>query len=182
MSLKHALLGFLNYSNMTGYELKQHFDQSIHHFWNANLSQIYPTLTQMEEEGLLTMEVEYQENRPNRKVYHITEAGREEMQRWLREPMDLSPVRQAFLIKIFFGGSLEKEEVLAQLRHNLKLHREQLATYLGPVQEGLRKGIEATGLKREGLFWELTLDAGIKTKEAWIEWLEEAIKKIEADI
>ena len=44
MSLKHALLGFLSYAPMTGYDLKRYFDQSIHHFWNANLSQIYPRL------------------------------------------------------------------------------------------------------------------------------------------
>jgi len=179
MSLKHALLGFLNYACMSGYELKQHFDQSIQHFWNANLSQIYPTLGQMEEEGLLTMEVEYQENRPNRKIYHITDAGCKELQRWLREPMDLQPIRQAFLIKVFFGGNLAKEEILAQLHHDLELHRELLATYLGPVQEGLQQSIEATGLEREGLFWDLTLEAGVKLKKAWIEWLEAAIKKIE---
>lgn len=179
MSLKHALLGFLNYTNMTGYELKQHFDQSVHHFWNANLSQIYPTLSQMVEEGLLTMEVEYQENRPNRKVYHITDAGREELQRWLREPMDLQPIRHAFLIKVFFGGSLGKEEIAAQLRHNLELHRKLLATYLGPVQEVLQQNIRATSLEREGLYWGLTLEAGIKQEKTWIEWLEEAIKKIE---
>lgn len=179
MSLKHALLGFLNYTSMTGYELKQHFDQSINHFWNANLSQIYPTLSQLEEEGFLTMEVDYQENRPNRKVYHITDAGREELKRWLGEPMDLPPVRNAFLIKVFFGGSLGKEEVLTQLRHNLKLNRELLAAYLGPVKKVLQQNIDAKRLEREGLFWGLTLEAGIKHQKACIEWLEESIKKIE---
>jgi len=179
MSLKHVLLGFLNYSSMTGYELKQRFDQSIKHFWNANLSQIYPTLSQLEAEGLLTMEVDYQENRPNRKVYHITDAGRKELKRWLGEPMDLPPVRQAFLIKVFFGGNLGKEEILNQLRHNLKLHQELLATYTGPVKEVLEQNIEARGMEREGLFWGLTLEAGIKYQKAWIEWLEESIKKIE---
>ncbi len=179
MSLKHALLGFLNYADKTGYELKQLFDHSINHFWNANLSQIYPTLSQMEKEGLLIMEVEYQENRPNRKVYHITDAGREELQRWLCEPMDLPPARYAFLIQVFFGGSLGKEEILKQMRHHLKLQRELLTTYQDPVQERLRHGIEVSGMKREGLFWGLTLEAGINITKAWIEWLEEAIKKIE---
>lgn len=179
MSLKQALLGFLNYAPMTGYELKQNFDQSVHHLWNASLSQIYPTLSQMEKEGLLTMEVEYQEDRPNRKVYHITEAGRKELQRWLREPMTLPPTRQAFLIQIFFGGSLTKEEVLTQLRRHLALHQEQLAAYQGPVREVLQQKVEATGLEREGLFWGLTLEAGIKYEEGWIAWCEKAIERIE---
>lgn len=180
MSLKHALLGFLNYSTLTGYELKQHFDHSIHHFWNANLSQIYPTLGQMEKEGLLTMEVEYQENRPNRKVYRITEAGREDLKRWLREPMEMPPMREAFLIKVFFAGSLDKEDILAQLRERMETHKQHLEAYRGMVREVLNQKIETTGLKREGLFWGLTLEAGIRFEETWIGWCEEAIKKIEA--
>ncbi len=179
MSLKYAMLGFLNYGDMTGYDLKQCFDQSIKHFWNANLSQIYPTLSRLEEDGLLTMKVEYQEDRPNRKVYRITEAGREELQRWLREPMAPQLHRNPFLIKIFFGRSIKKEELLVQLRHHLALHKEEMSAYQGPVREVLMQYIEATGLKREGLFWGLTLEAGIKQNKASIEWLEEAISKIE---
>ncbi|NLI14550.1 PadR family transcriptional regulator [Pelotomaculum propionicicum] len=180
MSLKHALLGFLNYGSMSGYDLKQCFDQSIQHFWSANLSQIYPTLSQLEEEGLLTMEVAYQEDRPNRKVYHITEAGRAELRRWLREPMETPPQRQPFLVKVFFGGNIAKEDLLAQLRCQLSLHKEQVSAYQGPVRKVLQQYIEATGLAQEGLFWGLTLEAGIKQKKAWIEWLEEAIVKIES--
>jgi len=179
MSLKHALLGFLNYGGMSGYELKQCFDQSIRHFWNANLSQIYPTLGQMEKEGLLTLKVKYQEDRPNRKVYYITEAGRKELRRWLCEPVELPLTRHPFLIKVFFGGNLEKEEILAQLRHDLVLRQEQLDAYQKRVREVLEQYIKATGMEREGLFWGLTLEAGIKFEEAWIQWCEEAINKIE---
>ncbi|MEA3439723.1 MAG: PadR family transcriptional regulator, partial [Chloroflexota bacterium] len=148
MSLKHALLGFLSYQPMTGYDLKQHFDRSIYYFWNAKLSQIYPTLNRMREDGWLTMEVDYQEERPNRKVYHITDAGRGELHRWLREPVDMAPVRDVFLIKIFFGGKLEKVEMLAQLRRHLILHQEQLAAYQGTVQQAIQQNAEATGLVR----------------------------------
>jgi len=180
MSLKHALLGFLSYQPMTGYDLKQHFDRSIYYFWNANLSQIYPTLSKMKGEGWLTMEVEYQEDRPNRKVYHITTAGREELRRWLRAPAAVAPVRDAFLIKTFFSGQLDKEEVLSQVRHHLALHQEQLAAYQETVRGTIQQSIEATGMERDGLFWNLTLDKGIKYEQGWVEWCQEAIAKIEA--
>ncbi|MEA3309264.1 MAG: PadR family transcriptional regulator, partial [Chloroflexota bacterium] len=170
MSLKHALLGFLSYQPMTGYDLKQHFDRSIYYFWNANLSQIYPTLSKMKGEGWLTMEVEYQEDRPNRKVYHVTTAGREELRRWLQEPVAVAPVRDAFLIKTFFSGQLAKEKVLSQLRHHLTLHQEQLAAYQETVRGTIQQSIEATGMERDGLFWNLTLDKGIKYEQGWIEW------------
>src|SRR6266508_4499259 len=64
---------------MTGYELKKFFDTSVAHFWNAELSQIYPALKAMESEGLVEMKVEVQNDRPNRKVYSITESGRREL-------------------------------------------------------------------------------------------------------
>lgn len=179
MSLKHALLGYLTYRDLTGYELKQYFDTSVQHFWPVNLSQIYPTLGRMEEEGLVTMQLQYQEGRPNRKVYHITEDGRAELRHWLVEPMDLQPVREPFLIKVFFGAGLAKEEILAQLRGRLELLRARLADYEGPVREGMERRIGETGLERDGLYWGLTLECGVKGTEACIAWLEEAIGKIE---
>jgi PadR family transcriptional regulator AphA len=179
MPLKHALLGFLSQQPMTGYDIKQHFDRSIYYFWNAKLSQIYPALSRMKEDGWLTMEVEHQENRPNRKVYHITKAGHDELRCWLREPMDMPLIRVAFLVKVFFGAELEKDEILTQLHHHMALHRERLATYQGSVRDAVRQNIEATGLEREGVFWGLTLDMGIKYEQSWIEWCEEAIEKIE---
>lgn len=181
MPLKHALLGFLSQQPMTGYDLKQHFDRSIYYFWNAKLSQIYPTLNRMKEDGWLTMKVEHQEDRPNRKVYYITEAGRGELRRWLQEPMDLPLIRMPFLIKVFFGAELEKEEMLAQLRHHLTLHQERLATYQGSVRDAIQQKVEAAGLERKGIFWEMTLDMGIKYERQWIEWCREAIEKIKLD-
>jgi hypothetical protein len=133
----------------------------------------------MKDEGLLTMEVDYQDDRPNRKVYSITDAGREELQRWLREPVELSQTRIPFLIQVFFAGRLPKEEILAQLRRNLALHQEQLAAYKGPVRDGMQQNIEKTGLEREGVFWSLTLEAGIENEKAWIKWCREAIETIE---
>ncbi len=69
---------------------------------------------------------------------------------------------------------------MAQLRRQLSLDKEQMSAYQGLVRKVLQDYIEYTGLAQEGLFWGLTLEAGIKQKKAWIEWLEEAIVKIES--
>jgi DNA-binding PadR family transcriptional regulator len=103
LSLKHALLGILSCEPMTGYEVKQFFDSSVQHFWNAELSQIYPTLKGLEESGYVDKRVEVQESRPNRKIYAITDTGRDEFLRWVRETQQPSDLRDPFLIKIFFG-------------------------------------------------------------------------------
>jgi len=178
MSLKYALLGFLNHSSMTGYDLKQHFDQSVRHFWSANLSQMYPTLSQMEKDGLLTMVVEYQEKHPPRKVYRITEAGRRELKQWLAEPIGLPSLRIPFLVKVFFGGCLEKEEIIALLKDHLSHHRGLMDRYL-QIGKEIKEHPGSKHMERELLFGNLTLGAGIKIEQAWIDWLEESITNIE---
>ncbi len=179
MSLKHALLGFLDYGPAAGYQLNQAIEQSVQHFWHANLSQIYPTLSQMEREGLLTAEVAYQVDRPNRKVYQITDQGRAELRRWLQEPMDLPVHRLPFLIQVFFGAQLPKKELVALLRRQLDLHRQRLDSYQCSVREALERAACYPGMEQERPFWELTRDAGVKSEQAWISWCEGAIDKVE---
>ena len=179
MSLRHALLGFLNYAPMTGYDLKKHFDNSVNHFWRAELSQIYPTLDQMAQEGLVTREGKDQKNAHNSRAYYITEAGRKELQRWLEEPCDLAPHREAFLIKIFFGAALESSVLLRLLEGQLKRHRERLAAY----QQILARFEEIDAnrdprLIRELPFQRYTVRAGVLSEEARIAWCEETIAAI----
>jgi DNA-binding PadR family transcriptional regulator len=158
MSLKHALLGLLTYRPMTGYELKQFFDVSIQHFWNAELSQIYPTLKALEENGYVEMHLEIQQNRPNRKVYEITDGGRDEFVRWVREPQMPADLRDPFLIKIFFGTEIPTDDVLVLLRRQM----EEQQMVLGFSETILRERIKSAGKEhftsRHALFWTLTLE------------------------
>ena len=178
MSLKHALLGFINYGPMTGYELKKFFDTSVAHFWNAELSQIYPSLKAMESEGLVEMKVDFQDDRPNRKVYSITDFGRRELLEWLAKPAERDQVREPILIKVFFGSSLPKEELIQVIRTCANDVR-WMVTYLEYAQQFADKFVEAIGLQHEALFWKLTIDCGLKIHRAELEWSEEAIRQIE---
>ena len=56
---------------MSGYELKYIFDKSVKHFWSAKQSQIYRELNSLHEAGHVEIEKVEQENRPDKKVYHI---------------------------------------------------------------------------------------------------------------
>ena len=77
MSLEYAILGFLNYRPLSGYDLKKVFDNSVRHFWPADQSQIYRTLTKLAEQGYVEQEIVRGLDRPDRKEYRITPAGRE---------------------------------------------------------------------------------------------------------
>lgn len=122
--LKHAILGFLSCRPMTGYDVEAWMKASTDNFWHAKLSQIYATLKRMEEDGLVTSHIEPQEGRPDRRVYSMTQAGHDDLDKWLRTPI-VEPVvkKDELLLKVFFGLSAGKNALLTQLRLQLDLHR-----------------------------------------------------------
>ncbi|HYM15091.1 MAG TPA: PadR family transcriptional regulator [Dehalococcoidia bacterium] len=180
MSLKHALLGILGHRPMSGYEVKQFFDSSVQHFWNAELSQIYPTLKGLEEAGFVAKHVEFQENRPNRKVYEITDAGRAEFRRWVRETPPPAGLRDPFMVKVFFGTQVPLEDLLIVLRRQMEEHQKLLAFSETVLRARIREGMEHhEALRRDGVFWSLTLDMAMSYRRAYIAWCEESMRMLE---
>jgi DNA-binding PadR family transcriptional regulator len=88
MALHHALLSQLAAGESYGYELKRAFEHSVGPQWGAlNIGQLYQVLDRLKRDGLVEIvRAEPQPRRPDRVIYAITEAGREELQRWLQTP------------------------------------------------------------------------------------------------
>lgn len=179
VSLRHALLGFLSFGPATGYELKHAFENSVQHFWSADLSQIYRTLESLKEEGLVTMRIEHQETKPPKHIYSLTESGRAELVRWLSEPtVELPTVRNPFLFKIFFGALLPKETVLEHLRRfDAALH--ERIEICKQIAEYLPKRCCEQGLQDHKPFLLATVRLGLKNLEVHQQWCRELISEIE---
>ncbi len=177
MSLEHAILGFLSYEPMSGYDIKKIVDRSVSHFWPAVQSQIYKTLGRMEAEGWLTVETIPQEPRPPRKLYHLTPAGEAELLHWLQTPQPPNEVRLTWLIQVFFAGRMSDEQVLHLLQHQLTLQRRRLQGYASIPPEN-QADMDASQ-PRERFFWLLTVDYGVAQALAQTRWLEEVIHRIE---
>lgn len=102
MSLRHAILGLIDLSPMTGWDLKTQFDKSLGAVWSTSESQLYAEIRRLELEGLIETERVIQHDRPNKKVCHITASGREELHRWLAADVEPPQVKDDFLTKMFF--------------------------------------------------------------------------------
>jgi PadR family transcriptional regulator, regulatory protein AphA len=181
MSLSHAILGLLTVTPMTGYDLKtQAFDNTIAHFWQADQSQIYRNLAAMTKSGWVEKKLEVQQHRPNRKVYHITPAGRAELERWLRTEKPLPVYREPFLVQMFFAGELDTDTILAHINQQRAGHQARLTDYENiPIPSH-----PDPTLDRKRIFWRLTLEMGIATERAYINWLDQCeaiIQDIEQD-
>ena len=177
MSLEHAILGFLDNQPYSGYDLKKVFNTSVRHFWPADQSQIYRTLSNMTDKGWTDIETVRQEARPDRKIYHITEDGRAELHRWLTTPLPPNQQRSADMIQVFFAGGLSDEEVLEMLARAAESMRVGLAQYRMIPRE-IDAYSEYTNSQREFFFWMLTLDVGVHTLRANLEFIEDLIQRV----
>lgn len=166
MSLKHSVLGLLDLSPMTGYDLKKTFDESVAHFWSADQAQIYRTLGNLVESGLARVELIAQDTRPSRKVHHITDEGRAELDRWLRAPAAPVPVRGEFLAKIFFAPRLPDDDVRQLLEERRAVAETSRATLTALAEQ---EGEPSTRDERLRL---ATLQNGLAHVRAELAWLD----------
>jgi DNA-binding PadR family transcriptional regulator len=177
MPLSHAILGFLDYHPLSGYDLKKYFDQSIAHFWSATQSHIYKALEKLEKGGLVQSQLIVQEGRPNRKQYQITDAGSDELHRWLTSPLPLEQVREVWLIQVFFSHSSTNKEIVALLETRIQTIREVLAIYHTVAQTAIDQNAERVGDRARQL-WQITLDHGIDYYEFELAWLEKTLQRV----
>jgi DNA-binding PadR family transcriptional regulator len=171
MSVKHAILGLLAGKPLHGYELKAGFEELVP-TTELNVGQVYTTLDRLSRSQLVTHEVVNQAERPDKKVYALTDDGRKELKEWLATPsaLDLNLRNETFL-KLMLARRLRGADPLKVL------DVERRAAF-----ERLHEVAQAKSRAREGeaLHTVLLLDLAVLRLEAFLKWLdhcEEALKK-----
>ena len=177
MSLEYAILGFLNYRPLSGYDLKKVFDNSVRHFWPADQSQIYRTLARLAQQGYVEQEIVRGLDHPDRKEYRITPAGREALRAWLLNPLPAQDLRIPELIQVFFAGQLSDEQALGLFERLAAGARATLAAY-DQIPQPAEADARAAGMQRERFFWQLTLEYGIMSARMDLTWFEGVMARI----
>lgn len=179
MSLRNSLLGLLSYGPMTGYDLKTIFETSVNHFWEASASQIYRDLSELERHGFVTAHIEPQEGRPDKKVYTITETGKQAFVEWLNDfPLRLNPsIRMDFLVRVFFGSKIPPTDLKYQFQKFIKENEADLK-HIDSHKDNAFKNHDSPD--EDQFFWGLTVKLGYLSAKISIEWAEECIKELDA--
>jgi DNA-binding PadR family transcriptional regulator len=168
MSIRHAILGFLSWKPFTGYELKKRFSDALSFHWSGNNNQIYGSLIQLHRDEAVTIEVQQQEKLPPRKVYTITEKGREELRAWLVSEPELPAIRGEFSERLAWAACLSPEE----LRKMLEAYEAILEPQVEMYREKRRRGFESPsrGALEESL-WRSIEDHALSFYEGELEWV-----------
>lgn len=168
--IKFLLLGLLAGRARHGYELKALFEGLFGGTWPLNPGQVYMTLARLEDEGLVTSEVVEQDLLPDRRVYSLTEEGRQELKRWTTEPSD-GPIRirDAMVAKVLTAMVSEDcdttELIWAQRRNHLQAIADLRARKLDSSLSA------ATALVLEGAI--LRAEADLR----WLDLVEERLRE-----
>lgn len=172
---EYAMLAALAHSPRSGYDLNKWFDRAASHFCSAGFSSVYPALAGFEGEGLVVHEAVPSERGPERKVYSLTERGREVLIEWARKPAVAPEVRDEQLVKALSYGMLPAETARTLLEEARTRHGEQLAYYERLVRE-LEDGRASGAVSEEAYIGtRLTLMRGIGAEESYVRWCEDAI-------
>lgn len=120
MNVRTLCLGILSAGEASGYEIKKAIEDGMFsHFIDASFGSIYPALTQLAGEGLVTVRAEEQTGKPDKKVYAITSAGRSALARSIAVLPAKDKYKSEFLFQMLLQQFLTPELMLAAVEKQL---------------------------------------------------------------
>ena len=100
MSTRHALLNALLRGDASGYDFVKRFQPSAAHWWHPKPAQMYTELPRMEADGLVSAETVIQTKYPNKRVFSLTDAGRDELRRYAERAIPTGEFKDELVIKM----------------------------------------------------------------------------------
>jgi DNA-binding PadR family transcriptional regulator len=170
-----AVMNLLMESPMHPYEMKLKMKERGHdQVIRLKGGSIYDTVERLEEGGFITSQAPSREGRrPERTVYTITDAGRDEITAWLRELL-AQPVNEypQFAAALAFFAALDKEEVVRLLQVRSTMLESQIAG----TEKGLVNWTKTMGIPRLFL---VEAEYGVAMNRAELEWVRRLIADIQ---
>ncbi|SEB90933.1 PadR family transcriptional regulator [Paenibacillus sp. GP183] len=176
-TLSFGLLSLLNKSSRTGYELMR----QIHLFWQVQHSQIYPLLAKLEKAGLVEFVIVEQSDKPDKKVYSITQSGKDALREWISMPAADPVTRDELLLKVYSISLSDRSAAIKLIRERACFHQEKLES----LNQSLNKikaesGMEAAELNLQSSYFGsyLIVHKAIMVHQAnleWCRWVESII-------
>ena len=158
----YVILGLVaECSPVTPYDMKERIRISVGNFWPFPHSQVYAEPQRLA--GLGLVQEEQEEGGRRRRVYTITDAGRDALDRWFRDPTPQgTELRDLGLLKLHFGEQAEPGQMATLAGEQAAVHARKHEEYVrlrGEIEEVIHPFTLATlelGIRLEAMmaeFW-----------------------------
>ena len=165
--LPHALLGLLADHPRHGYDLKNSLETAFGGQREINFGQIYTTLNRLERDGLVSAS-ETEDGR-GKKTYHLTPAGREELQAWLDQTVEkIETYKDEFLVKLIVGHLANYGDPLAAITRQRRAYLQQLRDMSTLANE-----------KKDNPYVSLLIEGAMLHLQADLRWLDICDERLE---
>jgi DNA-binding PadR family transcriptional regulator len=180
MSLRDAVLAALLEGESSGYDLAKGFDASVANFWMATPQQLYRELERLAEQGLIQARIVHQERRPNKRMFSLTDAGREAIRQFIGRPPKPSVIRDELMIKVQAadaGDTAAVRDFIIERREWAEAKLQRYERLRHRLLDGRSEAEFLATAQRIGPY--LTLMRGISFEEENIRWAQRALAIIE---
>ena len=167
-SFRHIILGLLVRQPMSGYDIKRYLMSLNWLIGNPSSSSLYPTLRTLLRDGCATVEVHPHESRPPRKIYSITEAGRQELKVWNDRPVKPDAPLRAFVMRLVLADTHPHATLVSHLRQR----RAQVASKQATLEQIISAREQACPEQN------LAPDYGLAMASAEISWLDRTLDQL----
>jgi DNA-binding PadR family transcriptional regulator len=157
---------------MSGYDIRRLLKSLGWLMGNPSFGAIYPALHALLEDGLATVETTSQSNKRIRKIYTITDAGREALQDWMVQPTKSRISVKSFVMDLILVGNLAQDRLAEHLRQRRQVVAAHYAA-LEPVLQDL--GERANHGQR------MAIEYGLATASAEMAWIDRMLAQFSVD-
>lgn len=177
--MENLILGLLLLSNRTIYQLRERIGKGLNLMYSDSMGSIQAAVKKL----LNCKYIQYEElvdNGKNKKVYSITESGRQHFLAWINAPIKEQGFKCPDLVKVYFMGFAEKENRERSIQNYIKFLKEQFCILDAICEEAKNTKIPENG---QDLFNYQFLSAlyGKDLFQFNIDWFENILRKMRAD-
>jgi PadR family transcriptional regulator AphA len=173
VNLRFFILGLLTQRSMSGYDVKGYLKSLSWLIGSPSAGSIYPALRTLLQSALVTVDVELRQDRPPRKVYTITEAGRRELDQWVDQPVGPSGSMKAFMMRLILASHYAPDRLAAlmqQRKTEVARHQQQL------------KSSSASGGATADLGQRMALEYALSVAETELAWLDRELGLVSQEV
>ena len=169
VSTRHFILGLLARQPMSGYDIKRFLKSLSWLMDSPSFGSLYPALHALLAAGLATVEVIPRHDKPPRKIYTITKAGKQALREWMDQPIASGVSLKAFLMRLILASNLSHAGLITHLQQrHAQVASHQLA--LQQTTESMEEGLD--------LGDRLALDYGLAVAAAELAWLDRVLARL----
>jgi PadR family transcriptional regulator AphA len=154
---------------MSGYDINRVLKSLGWLVGNPSFGSLYPALHALQEDGLVTVDVDNRERKPSRKIYTITDAGTLILQQWIDQPAGPHASTKAFVMRLILADRYSFAGLIGQLHQR----RAQVAAHRTALEQ-----TAATQDGKRGLGQQMALEYGLALAQAELTWLDSALERL----